>query len=444
MKPIRSLAVFIFGIIVGIVLTIGGTAFAGYLIVTKTKMGDIEDKVIDKAIEGFDLPADIRELTMLDYGKNLYEKLRKIGQTPISDIESALGYRVSPIIAEAFGIEESIVSASTFPELPDAIVNGIKVRTLNEKLGVEFPDFPLFKDEAFLDTPVKSAFSTLDDQPFDKFVKIVYDDDPDPAKPRSNKFVQKLGSYKISEISNDMDSILADTKLSEVVTITEESEPILKALKDTYLDSQALNDKIGNLKVKDVFKNYDSGVISLISEDTSIQDVPQTLSTAIAQATLYELTTLGVYNVDFTGASEETKAKMYNNSPNKIVQEYMEISENPDSAPAKVLPGFHNVSGPITQDLIQDLIDNAGFKKGDILVLIGNAWIPDEEVFTSVFSIDAGDYNLTIGDDVWVDNPGGYMFIRGNAVAGTITSARQIKKTSDLVYDAVLVEKILP
>ena len=27
-----------------------------------------------------------------------------------------------------------------------------------------------------------------------------------------------------------MDSILADTKLSEVVTITEESEPILKAL----------------------------------------------------------------------------------------------------------------------------------------------------------------------------------------------------------------------
>jgi len=443
MKPIRSLAVFIFGIIVGIVLTIGGTAFAGYLIVTKTKMGDIEDKVIDKAIEGFDLPADIRELTMLDYGKNLYEKLRKIGQTPISDIESALGYRVSPIIAEAFGIEESIVSASTFPELPDAIVNGIKVRTLNEKLGVEFPDFPLFKDEAFLDTPVKSAFSTLDDQPFDKFVKIVYDDDPDPAKPRSNKFVQKLGSYKISEISNDMDSILADTKLSEVVTITEESEPILKALKDTYLDSQALNDKIGNLKVKDVFKNYDSGVISLISEDTSIQDVPQTLSTAIAQATLYELTTLGVYNVDFTGASPETKAKMYNNSPNEIVQAYMEISENPYSAPAnKVRPGFHYVSDLlITQDLINGLTD---FKKGDILVLTGNAQIPDKEVFTSVFSIDAGGHNLTIGDDVWVDNPGGYMFIRGYAVAGTITSARQIKKTSDLVYDAVLVEKILP
>lgn len=441
MKPIRSLAVFIFGIIVGIVLTIGGTAFAGYLIVTKTKMGDIEDKVIDKAIEGFDLPADIRELTMLDYGKNLYEKLRKIGQTPISDIESALGYRVSPIIAEAFGIEESIVSASTFPELPDAIVNGIKVRTLNEKLGVEFPDFPLFKDEAFLDTPVKSAFSTLDDQPFDKFVKIVYDDDPDPAKPRSNKFVQKLGSYKISEISNDMDSILADTKLSEVVTITEESEPILKALKDTYLDSQALNDKIGNLKVKDVFKNYDSGVISLISEDTSIQDVPQTLSTEIAQATLYELTTLGVYNVDFTGASPETKAKMYNNSPNKIVQEYMEISGDPDSAPgAKVRPGLHDVSGPITQDLIDGL---TGFKKGDILVLTGAAQIPDEEVFTSVFSIDANGYNLTIGDDVWVDNPGGYMFIRGYAGAGTITSARQIKKTSDLVYDAVLVE-ILP
>jgi len=440
MKPIRSLAVFIFGIIVGIVLTIGGTAFAGYLIVTKTKMGDIEDKVIDKAIEGFDLPADIRELTMLDYGKNLYEKLRKIGQTPISDIESALGYRVSPIIAEAFGIEESIVSASTFPELPDAIVNGIKVRTLNEKLGVEFPDFPLFKDEAFLDTPVKSAFSTLDDQPFDKFVKIVYDDDPDPAKPRSNKFVQKLGSYKISEISNDMDSILADTKLSEVVTITEESEPILKALKDTYLDSQALNDKIGNLKVKDVFKNYDSGVISLISEDTSIQDVPQTLSTAIAQATLYELTTLGVYNVNFTYASEETKAKMYNNSPNEIVQAYMEISENPASAPDKVRPGFHYVSGSITQDRINGL---TGFKKGDILVLTGAAQIPDEEVFTSVFSIDTKGYDLTIGDDVWVDNPGGYMFIRGYTGAGTITSARQIKKTSDLVYDAVLVE-ILP
>ncbi|HOB63860.1 MAG TPA: hypothetical protein PKH08_01695, partial [Clostridia bacterium] len=69
---------------------------------------------------------------------------------------------------------------------------------------------------------------------------------------------------------------------------------------------------------------------------------------------------------------------------------------------------------------------------------------PDEEVFTSVFSIDASGYDLTIGDDVWVDNPGGYMFIKGYAGAGTITSARQIKKTSDLVYDAVLVEKILP
>ena len=94
MKPIRSLAVFIFGIIVGIVLTIGGTAFAGYLIVTKTKMGDIEDKVIDKAIEGFDLPADIRELLCLTTAKTSTKSSARLAKppSPISSLPWATGY----------------------------------------------------------------------------------------------------------------------------------------------------------------------------------------------------------------------------------------------------------------------------------------------------------------------------------------------------------------
>lgn len=439
MKPIKWLANLLTGIILGIILTVGGVAAGGYIMLTKAGMvGTIEDKTGGK-IPNLDLSDEVRAMSLLDYGKHIYEQLQNISTAPLADIEAAIGYSgLSSMLSSSLGIDEQEILASTIPGLPDCIVNAIRVRTLQENFGVEFPNFPIFQDEAFLDKKITEAFAGFGDEDLDKFIIVVYDDDPDTTKPRSSKFIQKLGKEKMTELSANLDGILADTTVGEIIAITEDSEPIIKALKDTKLNSEDLNNALQNLSVSQIFKDYEAGVLSLISPDTNIQTIPAALSGAITNTAMYQLVQLGIYSVSLDTATPEAKAALYNKSPSTIVAEYAAITINPANAAIITAPRQFVINGQITQAVLEGI---AGFRNGDTLILDDDAYIADDEVFTSVFNIDTNGNNLIIGTGVAIDNNGGYMYIKGYSGAPVeITSLQFIKKSPTVTVDAVMIE----
>lgn len=441
MKPIKWLANLLTGVILGIILTVGGIAAGGYIMLTKSGMvGTIEDKTGGK-IPNLELSDEVRAMSLLDYGKHIFEQLQNINTATLEEIEAAIGYSgLSDMLSSSLGIDEQEILASTIPGLPDCIVNAIRVRTLQENFGVEFPDFPLFQDEEFLDKKITEAFSGFGDEDLDRFITVVYDDDPDASKPRSSKFIQKLGKEKMTELSSNLDGILADTAVGEIITITEESEPIIKALKDTKLNSNDLNNAMQNLSVNQIFKDYDTGVLSLISPDTNIQAIPATLSGAITDTCMYQLVQLGIYSVSLDSASPDAKASMYNKSPSTIIAEYAAITINPANAAVITAPRQFVISGQITQAVIAGI---AGFRNGDTLVLDNDAYIAGGEVFTSLFNIDTNGYNLLIGTGAAIDNSGGYMYIKGySGQPVVITSLQSIKKSPTVTVDAVMIEFI--
>ncbi|MDD3946288.1 MAG: hypothetical protein PHI19_00415 [Clostridia bacterium] len=438
MKPIRWLTTVLISIVVGMVLAVGGIALTGYIMLTKAGMvGTIEDKVGDK-VPDLDLSDELRAMSLLDYGKQVYSQFQKLDSATIAEIEEAIGYSaLSSNIASSLEIDVEVIRASTFPDLPQCIIDSIKVRTLQESFGVEFPEFPLFEDEAFLDKQLTAAFADLGDETLDKFITVVYEDDPDLSKPRSSKFMQKLGVIQMTELSDNMDGILADTTIGELITVDENSEPIIKALRDVKLNSNDLNQAIADLTVADVFKNYDSGVISIIPSDTLLTAVPTVLTTTIKDTNLYRLIQLGVYNVNLSSASPEQKASLYNKSPNSVLREYAAILAAPENAATIIAPRVFNVSGVITQATLSAFA-YPSFRNGDILVLNGDAEIPADTVFTSVFNIETNGFNLTIGSGVAIDNNGGYMYIKDYTGAPvTISSVQTIRKTPTVEIDAV-------
>lgn len=435
MKAFGRLVRIIVGMVLGIILTVGGTVGAGYTLLTKPGMvGYIDDKIGDN-IPDLVLSDEMRAMSLIDYGKGIYAKLQNPSTATIGEIEEAIGYAaLSGTISTSLGIDAAEIRASTLAGLSDCIVNSLRVRTLSEHFGVEYPEFPLFEDEAFLDSRVTEAFSSLGDKPLDSFITVVYDSDPDTSKPRSSKFVQKLGVVGMDELSGDLDAILEDSTIGELITIDETSEPILNALKEVKLNSEDMNNAIAELTVADVFENYDSGVISLVPSDTLLSGIATTLTGVISGSNLYRLMQLGVFSADLSSSTPKSKASFYNKTPNGILDNYIKILNDPANAVNLTKPQEHSVSGQLTQDVIDEL---ANFRNGDIIKLTADATIPADTVFTSVFNIEVDGNTLTIGMGVAIDSFGGYMYIKGYTGAATIASLQTIRKTPTITVDSV-------
>lgn len=243
----------LFGIILGVVLTIGGVALGGYMLVAgEGTMGKIDDKV-----EFVDFDEEIRDQSLLQYGSAALETISKISELPIGDVEEALGFNVlSSKIAEFTGIDEEIIKESKIGDLGTTMGDNLTVNNLSDNFGLTFPDsIPLFNDEEFKSKPVSEAFANIDDETLDKFISITYDSDveQDPTLLASSPILQKLGGTKISELSNSMDGIINTTKIGEVVEIETEgankSSAVLIYLKDVEI--QNLNQAIKDMTIGD-------------------------------------------------------------------------------------------------------------------------------------------------------------------------------------------------
>lgn len=287
MKLLRNIICIIVGIVVGVVLTVGGLLGFGFNFLTKTTMGDVLDK---SGIEG-KFSDSIREVTVLEYVKNLVSAVSDFQNASIGQLEDALGYEIAEMLNETLGIDTEKLKESSLSKIPDVIMKNLTLRLSTEKFGVSLPDFPLFDDEEFMSQPISEAFGGLDNCTLDQFIEVVYDEDATVDKPASMGLVQRFGKMEISRLSSDMSGVIDDTKLSEVIKADEDSLiydflDLKIGELDTQMDPKIKSMKLG--KFVDVEKPDTPRILKNL-EDCTLD----TLSDRLNNMTLSEMVDAG-------------------------------------------------------------------------------------------------------------------------------------------------------
>ena len=124
----------------------------------------------------------------------------------------------------------------------------------------------------------------------DIYEEDVYDGDGTTLlHPKSHAVMIAIKDLTLDELGDKdvLQSRIDTVKLGEVIAVTDDSEPILKALKDTELGN--INERIKDLTIRDVFKDYDIGILSLLAPDTKINEIESALRTSVTDTTIYAL-----------------------------------------------------------------------------------------------------------------------------------------------------------
>ncbi len=253
------------GIIMGIVLTLGGIVGAGYFAVSQN-IGTVLDKV---GVDSSFLAEDVKKLSILAYGQNVYGAFSDIDNMTIGELEETVGTnKLSELMEKTVGVEASIISTSKLSNIGQTVSDNLTVYNIEDKFGVSFPDIPLFAEESFLNEPISSAFANMMDYNLDSFIDVVYDADATEGKEASSAFLQKIGSMSMDAVSEDMDSIIQGTTLKELMEIGETSPRILQVLKDCALETQyneddtvatmGLSDRLDSITLDEVVETGDS------------------------------------------------------------------------------------------------------------------------------------------------------------------------------------------
>ena len=142
----------------------------------------------------------------------------------------------------------------------------------------------------------------------DIYEEDVYDGDGTTLlHPKSHAVMIAIKDLTLDELGDKdvLQSRIDTVKLGEVIAVTDDSEPILKALKDTELGN--INERIKDLTIRDVFKDYDIGILSLLAPDTKINEIESALRTSVTDTTIYALMQTGLFEYTINGG-DNTKA----------------------------------------------------------------------------------------------------------------------------------------
>ena len=125
----------------------------------------------------------------------------------------------------------------------------------------------------------------------------------------SHAVINAIADLTLDDLSRGdiLQSKLDTLRLGQVITVTETSPKILKALQYSRLGT--LGEAVDRLEMQDVFENIDSGVLSLIPPTTLIDDIPDALTTAIQDTTLYGLQQIDLFNYNVGTTDYYTYAK---------------------------------------------------------------------------------------------------------------------------------------
>ena len=272
----KTLGNILVGIILGIVLLVLALGVGGYVILgSEGMMGKIDDRV-----DSVELGEEQRELSVLGYVNELAEALSDFSGKTVGEIESLVGTNfISYNLSETLGVSAGVIKTSALSDIGAALADNLTFNSMSEKFEIALPeDIPLFNNEDFLSRPVNEALASLDDYTLDSFIDIVYDEDATSEKPASSGLLQSLGRTKLSEISNEIDSIIDDTYIVDVIDIDENSSEVMK-----YLASGAeggnpfkiseLDGAVADMKISDAVKITDeSSLVMKYLRDYEVKD----------------------------------------------------------------------------------------------------------------------------------------------------------------------------
>ncbi len=212
-----------------------------------------------------------------------------------------------------------------------------------------------------------------------------------------------LKALKDTELGN-LNEKVATLTLGEVITVTDDSEPILKALKDTGLNE--INARIAELTVREIFRDYDTGILSLVDPDTKINAIESALRISVTDATIYALMQTGLFEYTINGGDNTregyVKKTNIHNADIKAVVTAFGYGD------------FSTVANPVIY-LYQSNVSNndyynaaltAGARVVDIsdlgAVVENDYYLLTPEVVTGILTADGG--SVEYGASIWVDD----------------------------------------
>lgn len=285
----------------------------------------------------------------------------------------------------------------------------------------------------------------------------------------SHAVINAIADLTLDDLSRGdiLQSKLDTLRLGQVITVTETSPKILKALQYSRLGT--LGEAVDRLEMQDVFENIDSGVLSLISPTTLIDDIPNALTTAIQNTTLYGLKQIELFDYTIGNTDYYTYSKTLERTEthNAMIENVVQVIA--DRNFANLAPGtvrLYRDGGALYAAAVTGGVEGAAATKicaapgagkpvtlsvdniNDILKVLseGKRYAAIIEVDGSVGSdltISGGEYENLFSIDMqsnngnlWIgeaDNPvsfpnkaGGYAFFHANRVHldGLITESR--------------------
>lgn len=233
----------------------------------------------------------------------------------------------------------------------------------------------------------------------------------------SHAVINAIADLTLDDLSRGdiLQSKLDTLRLGQVITVTETSPKILKALQYSRLGT--LGEAVDRLEMQDVFENIDSGVLSLIPPTTLIDDVPDALTAAIQDTTLYGLKQIELFDYTIGDTDYYTHAKTLERTEthNAMIENVVQVIA--DRNFANLAPGrvrlyrdgkaFYAAVVTVTGD-----VDEATATPIDSVTVNGNAVtlsvdnindilkvLPEGKRYAAIIEVaDSGGSDLTISD----------------------------------------------
>lgn len=206
----------------------------------------------------------------------------------------------------------------------------------------------------------------------------------------SHAVINAIADLTLDDLSRAdiLQSKLDTLRLGQVITVTETSPKILKALQYSRLGT--LGEAVDRLEMQDVFENIDSGVLSLISPTTLIDDIPDALTTAIQDTTLYGLKQIELFDYTIGNTDYYTYAKTLERTEthNAMIGNVVQVIA--DRNFAKLAPGtvrLYRDGGALYAAAVTGGVDGAAATEIDAATDDGNAVILSVENINAILGV---------------------------------------------------------
>lgn len=241
----------------------------------------------------------------------------------------------------------------------------------------------------------------------DIYEEDVYDEDGTTLlHPKSHAVMIAIKDLTLDELGDKdvLQSRIDTVKLGEVIAVTDDSEPILKALKDTELGN--INERIKDLTIRDVFKDYDIGILSLLAPDTKINEIESALRTSVTDTTIYALMQTGLFEYtinggDNTKAGYVKKTNIHNADIKAVVTAF-----GYGDFDRVANPIIYLYAGSVTDTAYAAAANTAGARTVDIsdlgAVVENGYYLLTPQTATSILTADDG--SVEYGASIWVDD----------------------------------------